>query len=56
MPFINIREEDTKPSKQKVTPISRKAGGKGQKFPDKPHCRDGKYEGTIGQQTKRTSF
>lgn len=56
MPFINIRSEAEKPSTQKVTPISRKAVGKGQKFPDKPRCHDGKYEGTIGNQTKLNKF
>jgi hypothetical protein len=56
MPFINTREEDKKPSTQKVTNISRKAGEKGHKFPDKPHCYDGKFEGVVGEKTKLTSF
>lgn len=55
MPFINIRSEG-KSKTNAVTRPARSAVSKGKAFPDKPKSRDGKYEGTIGQQTKLTSF
>jgi hypothetical protein len=56
MPFINTRDEATKGKSASIVKPSRKAVQKGSAFPDKPKSRDGKYEGTIGQQTKLAKF
>jgi hypothetical protein len=56
MPFINTREEAMKSTSVNSVKLGRKAVQKGKAFPDKPSCRDGKYEGTAAGQTKLSKF
>lgn len=56
MPETNKREYAGKGTGSSVKMGGRMSPGSAPKFPDKPSCRDGKYEGTAAAKTKLAKF